>query len=93
MEPITRAGRNPVTGCSTCTLDGEGPLRSKIREPCRQLSMSSIGFFFHYSNNASCESDKFTVDTHLCKLRDTPVVRFKYVVVMNQSLINSSNGR
>ena len=30
----------------------------------------------HYFKHVSCEFDKFTVDTHLCKLRDTPAARF-----------------
>ena len=30
------------------------------------------------SKHASCEFDKFRVDTHLCKLRDTPAARLSY---------------
>ena len=28
------------------------------------------------NKNVSCEFNKFTVDAHLCKLRDTPAARF-----------------
>ena len=39
---------------------------------------------------AVCEFDKFGVDAHLCKLRNTPVARF-YKIFMSQNLISNSN--
>ena len=33
-------------------------------------------FFFFFRNNFSFEFDEFRVDTHLCKLRATPVALF-----------------
>ena len=32
--------------------------------------------YIFYSNNVSCEFDELGIDTHLCKLRILPVVRF-----------------
>ena len=34
--------------------------------------------FYNFSNKVSCEFDKFRVDAHLCKLRNTPLARFSF---------------
>ena len=32
--------------------------------------------FIYFSNYVNCDFDRFRVDTHLCKLRDTPTAPF-----------------
>ena len=51
----------------TGEVDTEGPVRRLCGE------MMILFYIYVKSNNVSCEFDKFRVDTHLCKPRNTPV--------------------
>ena len=41
----------------------------------RERKCTGIIIFFNYSKHVRCGFDKFRVDAHLCKLRDTPTCR------------------
>ena len=74
IEKGTRYGHK-----GTCTgRDGaEKRAGGRGREGGRDGGRGRVGCsLLNYSNNVSCEFDKLKVDTHLCKLRNTPVVRF-----------------